>query len=286
MSGQDLKFAYSAFVYGEEPLDRSLERVARCGYDAIELMAYPERFGEADEIARQAAAAGIAVSSTCATAPADRDLVSPDPAVRAAALDHLRASAEFTAGVGAGLMVLAPTAAGKTERAASREEESAWAVEGLRQVGEHAAGLGVDLALECWNRYETYYLNRLEQAADLWLETGLVNGGVMADTFHMNIEEASIDGAILDLGRLLRHVHLADSNRAAPGTGHTEFGPVLAALAEVGYDGYLCFELLPPVADVFGAMRAGENVDFLDPYTASSIEFVRALAAESTGVTA
>jgi sugar phosphate isomerase/epimerase len=280
-SGAGFKYAYSAFVYGDEPVAASIERVARFGYDAIELMGYPERFGEGEEIGRRAQEAGIAVSSVCATAPADRDLISPERSVRLAGVEHLRASAEFAAAAGASVLVLAPTAAGKIVALAAPAEERAWAVEGLRSAGEHAATLGVDLVLECWNRYETYFLNRLAEAAELWRETGLANGGVMADTFHMNIEESSITDAIFDVGGLLRHVHLADSNRSAPGTGHIDFGLVLGALAAIGYDGYLCFELLPPVADVFGAMRAGEHTDFLDRFTRSSIQHMTALASSN-----
>ena len=67
-------------------------------------------------------------------------------------------------------------------------------MEGIGIAGDHAASLGVDLPLECWNRYGTYMLNRLEEGARMWRETGLTNGGVMADTFHMNIEERSISG--------------------------------------------------------------------------------------------
>jgi len=79
----------------------------------------------------------------------------------------------------------------------------------------------------------------------MWRETGLRNGGVMADTFHMNIEERSISGAILAYGNLLNHVHLSDSNRLAPGLGHVDFAEVLQALVEVGYGGSMAFELIP-----------------------------------------
>ena len=133
-------------------------------------------------------------------------------------------------------------------------EERRWAVNGIREGGEYAAHLGVNLSLECWNRYETYFLNRLDQAASLWREVGLDNGGIQGDTFHMNLEEESIEGAFRAHGHLLQHVHLADSNRAAPGSGHLDFRPILSALADVGYDKYLSFELLPPFADPFAAL--------------------------------
>jgi sugar phosphate isomerase/epimerase len=72
----------------------------------------------------------------------------------------------------------------------------------------------------------------------------------MADTFHMNIEERSISGAILAIGALLNHVHLSDSNRLAPGLGHIDFAEVLNTLQEVGYGGKLTFELVPTLPNV------------------------------------
>jgi sugar phosphate isomerase/epimerase len=87
----------------------------------------------------------------------------------------------------------------------------------------------------------------------------------------MNIEEETIAGAIRKTGSLLNHVHLADSNRAAPGQGHIDFKPVLEALRDVDYRGYLSFELLPPSADPFGVMRAGGGEDFFDRFTEQAI---------------
>ena len=72
----------------------------------------------------------------------------------------------------------------------------------------------------------------------------------MADTFHMNVEERSIPGAIRDFGALLNHVHLSDSNRLAPGLGHVDFTEVLQALRDVGYGGVLAFELIPALPNI------------------------------------
>ena len=74
----------------------------------------------------------------------------------------------------------------------------------------------------------------------------------MADTYHMNIEERSLPEAIRQTGELLNYVHLSDSNRAAPGQGHIDFGAILRTLVEIGYSGYLTFEL-----DVQAALRSG-----------------------------
>ena len=134
---------------------------------------------------------------------------------------------------------------------ADPDDEWRWAVEGVGEAGEYAASLGIDLSLECWVRYGTYMLNRLAEGARMWRETGLSNGGVMADTFHMNVEERSPVGALRDLDGLLNHVHLSDSNRLAPGLGHIDFAGTIRVLEEIGYHGYLAFELIPSLPNPF-----------------------------------
>jgi sugar phosphate isomerase/epimerase len=68
---------------------------------------------------------------------------------------------------------------------------------------------------------------------------------VLADLFHMNIEEASIDGTLRQHGSLIGHVHWADSNRRAMGFGHTPIRPILQALKAIGYTGYCSAEVFP-----------------------------------------
>jgi sugar phosphate isomerase/epimerase len=191
----------------------------------------------------------------------ERDLSHPAPEIRSGAVAYLRAVAEFAAEVGAPLFIVAPTAYARVGPVADPFDEWLWAVEGLRLAGDHASSLGVELTLECWNRYGTYMLNRLEEGARMWRETGLVNGGVMADTFHMNIEERSISGAILAYNNLLNHVHLSDSNRLAPGLGHIDFAEVLQALIEIGYERSLTFELIPTLPNLLEEGKESPSLD-------------------------
>jgi sugar phosphate isomerase/epimerase len=108
-------------------------------------------------------------------------------------------------------------------------------------------------------------------------DVGLPNLGVMGDTFHMNIEETSIADAFRKTGKYLTHVHFADSNRAAPGKGHLDFVPILKALKEIGYAGYIAFELLPASADPFGTLKKGGGREFFDEYTKLAIEAMKAV---------
>jgi sugar phosphate isomerase/epimerase len=273
------RYAYNALVYYGEDIATSIDRVARFGYDAIEVVGEPEQF-DGKQIKRLADDAGIAVSSVCSLYTPERDLAHPDAEARARAVRYVKDVSAFASEMECPTIIVHPTANGKTSPLASEEEERAWAVESIREAGEYAARQGVSFSLECWNRYETYFLNRLEQAASLWLATGLDNGGIQGDTFHMNLEEASIAGAFREHGKLLQHVHLADSNRAAPGSGHLDFGPILQSLVDVGYDGYLSFELLPPFADPFAALAGGGGDEFFDRYTEQAIRVAKAAEAQ------
>ena len=245
------RYAYSVSGRSAEELSGAIDQMAKLGYDAVELGGELP-LAEARKTRDLIDNAGMTISSICPSFTAERDLAHPDPEVRESAVRYVREIADLADTVGAPTIIIAPTAFLRSQPVAAEKEEWGWAVESIRDGGEYANDLGVNLTLECWNRYGTYLLNRLEQAVRLWRETCLPNGGVLADTYHMNIEERSLPEAIRETGELLNHVHLSDSNRAAPGQGHIDFGSILQALADIDYPGHLTFEL-----DVQAAIRSG-----------------------------
>ena len=129
-------------------------------------------------------------------------------------------------------------------------------VEQLEEILPTAEAAGVKVILEPLNRYETHFIQRLGQAAELCRELGSPAMALMADLFHMNIEEVDLARAIEASADRLAYVHLADSNRYEPGTGHLDFRGPLAALKRVGYDGWLTLE-----CRVFGEDRAAALAD-------------------------
>jgi sugar phosphate isomerase/epimerase len=134
---------------------------------------------------------------------------------------------------------------GRAEGGVSREQALGWLGEALDDLGEHAAKLGRVFLYEPLNRYETNLFNRVGDTA-AWLRTlRTKNVRVLADLFHMNIEEADPAAAIAEAGDLIGHVHFADSNRRAIGLGHTDIARIHAALDKIGYDGFLSAEILP-----------------------------------------
>lgn len=140
---------------------------------------------------------------------------------------------------------------GRWEGDVDRDRALGWLAEALEELGGHAARHGVPLLYEPLNRYETNLFNRLGDTA-AWLRTLRThNVRILADLFHMNIDEADSAAALREAGALVGHVHFADSNRRAIGFGQTNIAPIIAALREIGYEGCLSAEILPlpdPVA--------------------------------------
>ncbi len=103
----------------------------------------------------------------------------------------------------------------------------------------------VPLIYEPLNRYETDLVNTIEAGVSLVRSLKTKNVRLLADLFHMNIEEADIAAALRAGGKLIGHVHFVDSNRRPAGCGHLDYGPIAGALTEIGYDGFASAEALP-----------------------------------------
>ena len=159
------------------------------------------------------------------------------------------------------MIIVVPTAVGRVAPAAGRDEEWRLAVDSLREAADRAAEHGGRLVIESLNRYETYLVNNLSLAAEMAREVDRPNVGLMADLFHMNIEEPSIPASITTARDLVWHVHLADSNRRPPGLGHTDFGGAVAALRQIGYSAPLTMEFLPSTSNPYEAasLNTGEE---------------------------
>jgi sugar phosphate isomerase/epimerase len=122
------------------------------------------------------------------------------------------------------------------------EKEHALLMEYLVFVGDYAKSIMVKALIEPINRYETHFFYSLKDGLDCILEVGNDNLFLLADFFHMNLEEVSIPDAIRIAGRHIGHVHLGDSNRLLPGQGHTDFRAGFAALKSIDYNGFMALE--------------------------------------------
>jgi len=249
-------------------LSERFQRSAECGLDGIELS-----FGRTarvydlhSEIEAAMAASGLPVGSICGTY--EGPIVHPDPAERENRLADLIRTLELADEIGARGVIVVPifSSSFMPDISPPMPDLSPFADEDklvtqlllamLEQVTEHAAGGSAAVFLEPLNRYEATYLNTVGKAADLCLAADHPRIQLMADLFHMNIEEADIPASLRAVAPHLGHVHLADSQRWLPGHGHTDFVGAFRAMREIDFDGWLALECMPTPGDPLENMRA------------------------------
>ena len=167
----------------------------------------------------------------------------PDADVRVRATRFVRDMIDVAAEFGAPVII--GSMQGRWGGAIDRAMALEWLGSELVELGEHAMARGTRVLFEPLNRYESNLLNRLGDAAEFVDGLGTKGVQLLADLFHMNIEEVDLAAAIRTAGRHVGHVHFADSNRQAAGSGHTDFAPIASALREVGYEGFVSAEVFP-----------------------------------------
>lgn len=244
ISPQPASFAPLLFAGNWE---RGVEKAAELGYDAVEfsLLSQPEELLE--RIAGTLRQNGLAVSAVATGQSYYTDglaLTSTDPAVHKELLSRIKRFVDFLA-PWRGILIMGGIRGVLSKDPAIQNEQRKWALEAIYNYATYAQSAGVCVALEPINRYETNFLNTIAEALAFADEVGLDNIAVLADTFHMNIEEVSLPQALELAGKRLGYVHLVDSNRRAPGQGHINFQEVVAALRRIGYTGYVSAEILP-----------------------------------------
>jgi len=126
----------------------------------------------------------------------------------------------------------------------SRDEAERQMVIALyKQIAKRGEELGTAIIVEPLNRYEQWWPCTLRHGVDICEQVGSPACRMMADLFHMHIEETDMPGSIREAGtEYIYNVHLADSTRRLPGTAFTDFKSCFRALKEIGYDKFCGLE--------------------------------------------
>jgi sugar phosphate isomerase/epimerase len=248
LSTHPAQFQAVAFKGG---LEQTIVKVAGWGYSGVELAIRDPRLVETEALVQLISSHGLkvpAIGTGQAWGEEGLSFTSDVPAIRAAAveraLSHVPLAARLEAIIIIGLL------RGITPKGQAHERSMDYLVEALKTCCAAADASGVRLALEPLNRYETDLIHTAADGLALIERVGAPNLGLLMDTFHMNIEEPSIEQSIRSCGRHMFHFHVADSNRWHPGAGHLDFASILATLRDTGYAGFVSGEFMPqPDAD-------------------------------------
>jgi sugar phosphate isomerase/epimerase len=242
-----IKLAAQEHMLNGEDLIEKFAFAKEMGFDGIELLGAGDgKFGQRIDELRAARDAGVVIPTVCVMM--DHFIGDFDAERRRDAREQMKTLLSVIVEAG-GFGAVTPASFGMFSRRLppyapprSPDEDEAVLLEELTALGEHARDVGAVLLLEPLNRYEDHMVNTVDDAVKLVQKVGLPSVAVIADTFHMSIEEPDPAQALRDSAPHLRHIQLGDTNRLEPGAGHLDWNAVLDALDDIGYDGWMAME--------------------------------------------
>lgn len=258
-----------------EPLEDTLARLSDQGYSAVEMYGEPKevdikKVKDALSTNRLAVCGITGMWGQVSKDRWKRKLLSTDASLAAASEKYVRDCIRMCNQLGGNVMNICLFSDTLQEfdrnhgtiKLEDKDRMTRKALPLLRRLCREATDSGVELVLEPLNRYSTPYCATAQDA--LAIAHKIDDLGILLDTFHMNIEEDSFEGAILSCHNFLAHTHFADNNRKMPGFAHIDFHSIVKSLQKIGYDGYVSFE--PSLTD-----RNYED------YTKGGLEFLKGL---------
>jgi D-psicose/D-tagatose/L-ribulose 3-epimerase len=280
-----MKYGVNTMVWTTQVNERHsplFSRIWEWGFDGVELFLSPSEPASVPAVRRILDQIGLE-RTTCSVLPREANLIDADPLVRARGVEFLRQCVERTAELG-GRLICGPLYAGLGVMSGRRrtEDEWKWGVEGLQVTALQARKLGVTLCIEPLNRFETYFLNTLSDAAQLVHDVGEHNVLIHFDTFHANIEEKHPADSLRAVAKELGHVHISENDRGTPGTGHNDWRGVLSALKEIGYDDWMTIEsFAQPEPELAAAAAVWRDLaPSGDELARTGLRFIKALSQE------
>ena len=220
----------------------NLERIKAAGFNGVEIPLFEGEDAHFAALRKELDALGLACTTTTALPP-EASAISDDAARRAAAQAHLSKVVRQSAILGSGtLMGPYYHPLGEFSGGGVTEDELARGADVHRRMAEEAEKVGLRLAVEPLNRFETYVLNTAGQAAAYVRRVGHPAFGTMYDTFHANIEEKDPVAAYAENAAFFHHFHASENDRGTPGTGHVPWAETFRAVRASGYDGWVTIE--------------------------------------------
>jgi sugar phosphate isomerase/epimerase len=227
-----------------DDLDQGMAKASAMGFDAIELFTSSAAAVDPNVLKLLLEKFNLklaAVGTGAGKVLHGLTLTDPSEDVRKQAIAFISDMIAFGAEFGAPAII----GSMQSQQGQDRQQALGWLEEGLRVLSHQAEEKGVALVYEPLNRYETNLFNTLEAGVNFIETENLHNVKLLADLFHMNIEEADMPASIRAYAGHIGHVHFADSNRRPVGYGHTDLGPIALALQESGYSGFVSAEAFP-----------------------------------------
>lgn len=228
-----------------ETIETTIRRASSLGYTKLEIAGSPEHY-DTNLVRKLLKEYGLSCWGSVTLMLEDRNLLAKDEAQRAKSVQYVKDVVRMVKELDGHMVSVVPGTVGKIVPDGRPEEEWQWAVDSLKEIYEYTEQSGILIGIEPINRFETYFINRGEQALALAQAVG-PNCGVCLDTFHMNIEEIDMFETIRKTKGKLVGFHVADNNRMAPGMGNLNWEKIIDTLHEIGYNEVLSVEFCSPL---------------------------------------
>jgi D-psicose/D-tagatose/L-ribulose 3-epimerase len=240
-----MKFGINLLLWTDTLSDSQfpiLDTIKKIGYDIVELPIFDKDIANASRWGRKLDELGFLRSGACAYGP-DDNMISSVPKIRRQGIDANKKVLDCCAAAGCKVMAgNSISAIGVFTGFAPSQDEWNWALDGMREVADHAGKVGVKISMEALNRFEAYFINCIADGVRFAKALNHPAFGMMYDTFHAHIEEKNVTEAIHTVKDHLFHVHLSENDRSTPGTGGVRWAETFKALKEIGYDDWLVVE--------------------------------------------
>jgi D-psicose/D-tagatose/L-ribulose 3-epimerase len=242
-----MKFGINTFLF-TSPFTNASARLfpkfKAWGFDGVEIAIENPADIDPAFIKAQLDQHGLICTSVCACFPPSRDLRGTKSQQRATVV-YMKQLVDIAEILGTNI-VMGPlySATGRADAVPVAEQKRQWrAVRGhLKTICTYAEANGKIICLEPLNRFETDFINTVEQGMRMIREVKSPALKLLLDTFHMNIEEKNPAAAIRRAGRHVGHIHASASDRGTPGNDHVDWEGVIKALRDIRYDGAVVIE--------------------------------------------
>ena len=274
-----MKFAICQELFEDWPLEKQCQFAKSLGYTGMELAPFTLA-GRISEVSaeqrsmlkQQAEDNGVEIIGLhlLLAKTEGLHLTTSDAAMRKATADYLVELGQACADFGGTLMVFGSPFQRNLEDGMSIDQAYENAAEVFRSCLPQFADRGVSICMEPLTPKETNFINTCADATRLIEMVDQPNFNLHQDVKAMaGAESKSIPELIHEYRGRVGHFHVNDTNLLGPGMGETEYSPILKALTEVEYDGWVSVE-------VFDYSPGAENI------ARQSIEYLQRVLAEVT----
>lgn len=260
-------------------------KAKKAGFDVLEVGAgdlLDMTDAQLEELKATATELGLEISANLGP-PKDKDVSSADPAIREAGVKFLCDIMHQMVKIDCKILIGALYNCWPYDFK-DLDKEGLWkrAVEGMQRVGDEADRLGITIALEVLNRFETLLLTDASEGVQFCRDVNRKSVKILLDTFHMNIEEDDLPAAIRATGEWLAHLHVGEGNRKLPGMGHLDWTAIGSALKDIGFDGMVVMEPFMKAGGSVGSdikvwrdLSGNADEEGMDRMIAESVAFLR-----------